>query len=217
MQRTAAPLAVAVAVSLACPAVWAAPIGSPLASRVPPAAAAPAPEATSEPAPYPPPPDPNAAPPPPAPEGPPPPVAAPPPEPIKRRKGLMIAGWSMFGGSYLFTALIAGIVYDTCNVVDAPQCRRAAGFSLIPVIGPFLTIPNLNTDAITPKIFMAIPGLVQAAGLAMGIAGTIQFVNDGKRQQIAGVDGFRLGNRLRLGMQPTRFLDGGTFTLGGRF
>ena len=48
-------------------------------------------------------------------------------------------------------------------------------------------------------------------------AGTIQFVNDGKRQQIANADGFRVGKRLRLGMQPTRFLDGGTFTLGGRF
>lgn len=212
MQRTVAPLAVAVAVSLACPAVWAAPLGSPLAARVQPEASEP--ETAAEPAPYPPPPDPNAAP---APEGPPPPVAAPPPQPVKRRKGLMIAGWSMFGGSYLFTALIAGIVYDTCNVVDAPACKRAAGFSLIPVIGPFMTIPNLNTDAITPKIFMAFPGLVQAAGLAMGIVGTVQFVSDGKRQQIADVDGFKLGNRLRLGMQPTRFLDGGTFTLGGRF
>jgi hypothetical protein len=212
MQRTVAPLAVAVAVSLACPAVWAAPL--PLASRVQPDAAAPeATPETVEPAPAP---DPGVAPP--APEGPPPPVvAAPPPQPIKRRKGLMIAGWSMFGGSYLFTALIAGIVYDTCNAVEAPACKRAAGYSLIPVIGPFMTIPNLNTDAITPKIFMAIPGLVQLAGLTMGIIGTVQFVNDGKRQQIADVDGFKLGKRMRLGMQPTRFLDGGTLTLGGRF
>lgn len=213
MHRTAASLAVAVAVSLACPTVWAAPIASPLAARVQPEAAEP--EAASEPETYPPPPDPNAAAP--APEGPPAPVAAPPPQPIKRRKGLMIAGWSMFGGSYLFTALIAGIVYDTCNAVEAPRCKTAAGYSLIPVVGPFLTIPNLNTDAITPKIFMAIPGLVQLAGLTMGIVGTVQFVNDGKRQQIADVDGFKLGSRLRLGMQPTRLLDGGTFTLGGRF
>lgn len=213
MHRTASTLALAVAVSLACPTVWAAPLGSPLASRVQPETAAP--EATPDTTAYPPPPDPGAAAP--APEGPPPPAPLPPPQPIKRRKGLMIAGWSMFGGSYLFTALIAGIVYDTCNAVEAPNCKRAAGFSLIPVFGPFLAIPNLNTDAITPKIFMAFPGLVQAAGLAMGIAGTIQFVNDGKRQQIADLDGFRVGTRLRLGMQPTRFMDGGTFTLGGRF
>jgi hypothetical protein len=144
---------------------------------------------------------------------------APPPQPPpKRRKALMIAGWTMFGSSYLFTALVAGIIHDTCSIADAPNCRRAAGFSLIPLIGPFMTIPYLRTEAITPKVFMALPGLVQIAGLAMGIAGTIMFVNDGKAQRVADVDGFKLGRtRLRANMAPTPFLDGGTFMLGGRF
>ncbi|WAS93175.1 hypothetical protein [Nannocystis punicea] len=225
MYRPALPLAVVVAASLVCPEAMAAPVRSTLASWSAAAqdpAAAPA-DAASQPyadpgAPAPQPyADPSAAPPPP--QGPVAgPVYAPPPTPPKRRKGLMIAGWTMFGSSYLFTALIAGIIHDTCNLADAPNCRRAAGFSLIPLIGPFMTIPYLRTEAITPKVFMALPGLVQIAGLAMGIAGTIMFVNDGKAQRVADVDGFKLGRtRLRANMAPTPFLDGGTFMLGGRF
>ncbi|WP_434421995.1 hypothetical protein [Nannocystis pusilla] len=222
MPRTALPLAVVVAASLVCPEAAAAPVRSTLASwsaatqdpqaapEAPPAdASAPAPQPYA---------DPSAVAPPP--EGPAPgtTVYAPPPQPVKRRKGLMIAGWTMFGSSYLFTALIAGIIHDTCSIAEAPNCRRAAGFSLIPLIGPFMTIPYLRTEAITPKVFMALPGLVQIAGLAMGIAGTIMFVNDGKAQRVADVDGFKLGRtRLRANMAPTPFLDGGTFVLGGRF
>ncbi|MDC0722002.1 hypothetical protein [Nannocystis bainbridge] len=221
MHRTALPLAVVVAASLVCPEAAAAPVRSTLASWSATAQDPAAPEAASAE-------DPAAAPQPyadpsataPAPEGP---AAgtmyAPPPQPPpKRRKALMIAGWTMFGSSYLFTALVAGIIHDTCSIADAPNCRRAAGFSLIPLIGPFMTIPYLRTEAITPKVFMALPGLVQIAGLAMGIAGTIMFVNDGKAQRVADVDGFRLGRtRLRANMAPTPFLDGGTFMLGGRF
>ncbi|MDC0669084.1 hypothetical protein [Nannocystis radixulma] len=224
MSRTALPLAVVVAASLVCPEAAAAPVRSTLASWS--AAAHTQPEAAPEAAPVseapPPAPQPYADPSATAtpPEGP---AAgtvyAPPPSPPRsRRKGLMIAGWTMFGASYLFTALIAGIVHDTCSIASAPNCRRAAGYSLIPLIGPFLTIPYLRTDAITPKVFMALPALVQIAGLAMGIAGTIQFVNDGKASRVADVDGFKLGRtRLRANVGPTPFLDGGTFMLGGRF
>ena len=232
MHRIAIPFVVAAAVSLACPEAFAGsglPVRTVMASwstQDQPEAEAeaeadlaaeaePEPEPTYEAAPAPQPyADPSAtgvAP------GPQPGVAAPPPMPRKRRKGLMIAGWSMFGGSYLFTALVAGIVHDSCDLADRPNCRRAAGFALVPLVGPFLTIPYLNTTAIMPKVFMALPGLVQIAGLAMGIAGTIQFVSDGKEPRYVGADGFKLGPKLRLGMAPTRFLDGGTLTLGARF
>lgn len=226
MHRTALPLAVVVAASLVCPAASAAPVRSTLASwsaaahTQPEAAPAGDPGAPVSEAPPPAPQpygDPSATG---QPEGPQAgTVYAPPPSPPRsRRKGLMIAGWTMFGASYLFTALIAGIVHDTCSIASAPNCRRAAGFSLIPLVGPFFTIPYLRTDAITPKVFMALPALVQIAGLAMGIAGTIQFVNDGKASRVADVDGFKLGTtRLRANVAPTPFLDGGTFMLGGRF
>lgn len=228
MHRTAIPLAFVVAASLACPEAAAAPFGKNLAFRsaveVQPeddpaltGEAEPASEGSpygAEPQPYG---DPGAVG---QPEGPAAeaPVYAPPPPRRSRRKGLMIAGWSMFGGSYLFTALVAGIVHDTCNLGNAPNCKRAAGLSLIPLVGPFMSIPYLKTEAIIPKVFISIPALVQIAGLTMAIVGTVQFVNDGKASRVADIDGFKLGStRLRLGVTPTRFMDGGTFTLGARF
>jgi hypothetical protein len=238
MIRRAAPLAAALAVTLACPEVFASPWGHVPANLslrsnvqqpttettvvVESGPAAPAPVAAPAPQPYA---DPAA----PAPvvEGPQPYAdpgstptvgyAPPPPMPRKRRKGLMIGGWVMFGSSYLATAFVAAIVHDTCNLTRNPNCKNAAAFSLIPAIGPFMAIPYIETDAITPKVLMAFPALVQIAGLTMGIIGTVQFVRDGREPRYVGVDGLKLGNKLRLGVAPTRFLDGGTLTLGARF
>jgi len=239
MIRRAAPLAAALAVTLACPEVFASPWGHVPSNMVfrsdaqqptettvvvetGPAPAAPAPVAAPAPAqPYADPGAPVVA------EGPQPyadpgttptaTYAPPPPMPRKRRKGLMVGGWVMFGSSYLATAFVAAIVHDTCNLTRNPNCKNAAAFSLIPAIGPFMAIPYIETDAITPKVLMAFPALIQIAGLTMGIIGTVQFVRDGREPRYVGVDGLKLGKTMRLGVAPTRFLDGGTLTLGARF
>lgn len=139
------------------------------------------------------------------------------PEPRGRRKGLMIAGWTLFGASYLATAFVAAIVSDSCRALDDAGCRNTARMAMIPAIGPFLAIPHMQTDYVTPKALMAFPGLIQTAGLIMGIAGTVQFIRDGRQPRYVGVDGLKLGPKLRLGAAPTRFYDGGTVTLGYRF
>ncbi len=146
--------------------------------------------------------------PPPGPYGPPPP---PPPRPGKK---MMVAGWTMFGSAYLGTALIAAIVHDACN---SAECRRASSLGLVPLIGPFLMFPSLDAGEITPRLALAVPALVQIAGLTLGIVGTVQFVRSGRQPAVADAGGLRLGRRARLGVAPTRFLDGGTLTLGYRF
>lgn len=242
MSRLAAPLAAALALSLACPealaaggsvpramASWSGPgYGQPvLASLQEPA---PAPETAPQPAPQPYA-DPSA--PAPAAEGPQPyggpqpyadpsagapgTVVAPPPQPRSRRKGLMIGGWVMFGSSYLATAFIAALVADGCRALDERGCRNAAFLSMIPVVGPWMAISQMETDLITPKVFMVFPGAIQLAGLAMGIAGTIQFVRDGRQPRYVDAGGLKLTPKLRLGVTPTRFYDGGTVQLGYRF
>lgn len=238
MIRRAVPLAAALSVTLACPEVFASPWGhvpSNMAYRsdaqqptettvvveTGPAPAAPAPVAAPAPQPYADPGAPVVA------EGPQPyadpgtgptaTYAPPPPMPRKRRKGLMVGGWVMFGSSYLATAFVAAIVHDTCNLTRNPNCKNAAAFSLIPAIGPFMAIPHVETDAITPKVLLAFPALIQIAGLTMGIIGTVQFVRDGREPRYVGADGLKLGKTMRLGVAPTRFLDGGTLTLGARF
>lgn len=242
MLRLATPIVAALALALTSAEAVATPGGHVLSVRSaapgyaqPTATPAPAPDAQPVPGPTPAPepapvgPQPYADPGQPGPEGPQPqpyvdpgaqgtvaPGAYPQP-PRKRRKGLMIAGWTMFGASYLGTALIAAVVHDACNLGTRPNCKYAAGLTTIPLVGPFLAIPYLNTDAITPKIFMAFPALVQIAGLTMGIIGTVQFVRDGRQNQVVNMDGFRLTRQLRLNASPTPFFDGGSLSLRYRF
>lgn len=238
MSRRAAPFAAALALTLACPEVFASSaVPSNLAFRS--ALAQPADEPapavetvtvveTAPAAPAAPPPQPYADPSAPAPEGPQPyaqapgapataTVVGPPPGPRSRRKGLMIGGWVMFGSSYLATAFVAAIVHDTCSLAKNPSCRNAATMTLIPAIGPFLAMPHMRTEAITPRVLMAFPALIQIAGLTMAIVGTAQFVRDGREPRYVGVDGFKLGTKLRLNATPTPYFDGGTVTLGARF
>lgn len=235
MNRLVTPLTAALALTLAAPAALASPGGpvrSTMASWSAPGYAQPGVVVETAPAPAPAPaPQPYAdpsAPAAPAAEGPQPYVGPQPyadpasqpqpaPQPRGRRKGLMIGGWVMFGASYLATAFISAIVADSCRALDERGCRNAALTAMIPVVGPFMAIPYMQTDYITPKVFMAFPGLVQTAGLIMGIVGTVRFVRDGREPRYVGVDGFKLGPKLRLGVAPTRFHDGGTFTLGYRF
>lgn len=237
MTRLAAPLAAALALSLAAPDVLAAGSGPrAMASWTAPGYGQPAlasldlaqdpvtetgPQPAAAPEPYA---DPSAPQPAPVAEGPQPyadpgaaGAAAPTPQPRSRRKGLMIGGWVMFGSSYLVTAFISAIVADSCRALDERGCRNAALLSMIPVVGPWMAITQMQTELITPKVFMVFPGAVQLAGLAMGIAGTVQFVRDGREPRYVDANGFKLTPNLRLGVVPTRFNDGGTVQLGYRF
>jgi hypothetical protein len=243
MSRLAAPLAAALALSLAAPDVLAAGGAGPraMASWTAPGYGQPAlaaldtaqdPAPVTEPGPQPAPQpyaDPSAPQPAPAPvaEGPQPyadpsaggtaPGTVAPPPTRSRRKGLMIGGWVMFGSSYLVTAFISAIVADSCRALDERGCRNAALLSMIPVVGPWMAISQMQTELITPKVFMIFPGAIQLAGLAMGIAGTVQFVRDGREPRYVDAGGFKLTPNLRLGVTPTRFNDGGTIQLGYRF
>lgn len=124
--------------------------------------------------------------------------------PRSRRKGLMIGGWTMLGASYLFTALVGAIISDSKTICEDPaRCQRLGYYMMIPVAGPFIATGPSNTA--TGSIFLGLVGVVQTAGLIMGIAGTAQFVADGRRNQtVMNNDGFRLTRRgLRVNASPT--------------
>lgn len=130
---------------------------------------------------------------------------APAPEaPRSRRKGLMIGGWTMFGVSYLLTALIGAVISDSKTIcADPARCQRLGYYMMIPVAGPFIATGPSNTA--TGSIFLGLVGVAQTAGLVMGIVGTAQFVADGRRHQsVMNNDGFRLTRRgLRVNASPT--------------
>ena len=142
-------------------------------------------------------------------------------KPRRRGKGLMIAGWSMFGASYLTTAFIGAAVYDAsgavCNAGGGDSCRRSGLPLVIPVIGPLINIGNYNSDSISLTALGVFSFLVQAAGLSMGIAGTVLFVKDGKRNRAQQMQhaGLHIGRGVHLRAAPR--LDGGSLNLSYRF
>lgn len=138
--------------------------------------------------------------------------------PKKRRKGMMVGGWVMLGGSYLFTALTGAIIADGKGVCSEPErCNRVGTYMLIPVAGPFIAIGPSNTAV--GSFFLGFAGLTQVAGLVMGIAGTAMYVADGRAQEMAFMnrDGLRLTRRLRLNASPSARYDGGMLGLNYRF
>ncbi len=121
----------------------------------------------------------------PAPAPPPPMLVAPPPAPavifdpqraalMQRRNsglGMTISGFTMFGTSYLISALIGTISIDYANSVggSGKYGRRM----LIPIAGPFMAIPR--ADSATGGLFTAFLGVVQVGGFVLGTAGAIKF------------------------------------------
>ena len=104
------------------------------------------------------------------------------------RKGLMIAGWSVFGSSYLLTAMVGALLLERSGTKDyglytetCTNCNSTGPYLFIPVVGPFLALPN--ADGTDGKVVCAGLGLVQAAGLVMAIVGTSQFVSDRRAYQ----------------------------------
>jgi len=186
----------------------------------------PAPAAAPQPAPEPYEPQPYAQPQPyggpqpyaqPQPYGPQPAPYQPPPQPPRRRgKGMMIAGFVTFGSSYLATALVGAAALDVSRdeVLGGTddRSRRLGSSLLIPVVGPLVAIPHIETA--TGTMFAIFSFIAQAGGLSLGIAGAVRYARDGRRMQAAQA-GLHLGRGVRLGAAPR--LGGGTLNLNYRF
>lgn len=136
------------------------------------------------------------------------------PPPRSRRKGMMIGGWTMLGASYLLTAVTGAVIADVCD--NDTRCDRVGFYMLIPVAGPFIAIGP--AESASGSIFLGLSGVVQTAGLIMGIVGTAQFVADGRQQQtVLNNDGFRITRRLRMNASSTPRTPGGMVGLHYRF
>ena len=157
--------------------------------------ASPAP-APAEAAPQPPPPVVVVAP---APAAPPAPAPLPPPPSRRRGVGMMVAGYSMFGMSYMITAFSGAAIIDRCDADARYDCRRLGRALMIPVLGPFLALPEIQT--MTGRFAMVFfPGVMQAGGLALGIGGSVRHARSRRYYGMVNADGVRLvrGRELRI-------------------
>jgi hypothetical protein len=210
------------------PMLWTTPILAVLALE-PPAASAPAPAPTAAPAPYPGAPAYPGAPtyqppppgyyPPPNHQPPPPTYDAPPldderPEPARKQqglrgKGMMISGWSIFGGTWLLGMIVGGTYMDQ----NKPSGFLIGRPLMAPVFGPFVAA-GVSGDALASMGFVFL-GLAQTTGLALGITGTVLFARDRRARSAVTAHGLHLGRGVHL--RPGPRWGGGTLSLHLRF
>lgn len=84
-----------------------------------------------------------------------------------RALGLAAAGWSVWGSTYLLSALIGTASID---LGDTAQQRRYGTWMTVPVAGPFFAA--FNARSATGTLFTTTLGLAQAAGFTMAVIGT---------------------------------------------
>jgi hypothetical protein len=103
------------------------------------------------------------------------PVAPGQPIPEPPGKGMMVTGWCVLGGGYVFTVLVGlallGLGDDPTQVCT--NCNQVGTLYMIPLVGPFIAIPD--ADGTDGKVVSALLGIVQVAGAALGTVGTILY------------------------------------------
>jgi hypothetical protein len=92
----------------------------------------------------------------------------------------MIAGISVFGVSYLITAVSGTAIIDG----GAPEIGRPL---LIPVAGPF--IAGARQSSATLGFGLGIVGVVQLAGLGMAVGGGVMLGTSRRRARLSAAPG----------------------------
>ena len=108
-------------------------------------------------------------------------------------RGLAIAGWSIFGAGYALTAL-GGAVSSAVNAFGGGDGGYGL-VGLIPVVGPWVFVAN--DDLGGSRGLFALLGVMQAGGLAMGIAGVAA------KTEVWVSDEARATNGPRFTLSPT--------------
>ncbi len=109
-----------------------------------------------------------------------------PPPPPSRKKGLMIAGLATFGGTYLFTVLVGlTMMSGSANEpgTTCTNCDSVGPKLLIPVVGPWLAIPDSKPGS-GPPVCAAL-GLAQATGVVLSIVGISVYASSGAPETAA--------------------------------
>lgn len=103
--------------------------------------------------------------------------------------GMTISGYTMFGTSYLISALIGTISLD--YAADVGGTGTYGRRMLIPMVGPFMAIPR--ADSATGGLFTGFLGVIQVAGFALGTAGAIKLGRANRQLRLsADAGGLRL-------------------------
>jgi hypothetical protein len=130
-----------------------------------------------------------------------------PPEPPARKKGLMIAGLSTLGGSYLITASAGLQIRDWQK--DHPDsnkicvnCDAVGNAFLVPIVGPWIAMKDADQDG-TSLAICAMLGLAQATGVVLSILGIQRYMDSAPPE--AGRTTVSKGlTNMNVGLAPVR-------------
>lgn len=99
--------------------------------------------------------------------------------------GMTISGYTLFGTSYLISALIGTISLD--YAADVGGTGTYARRMLIPLAGPFIAIPR--ADSATGGLFTGLLGVIQVGGFVLGTAGAIRLGRANRELRLAADSG----------------------------
>lgn len=99
--------------------------------------------------------------------------------------GMTISGFTMFGTSYLISALVGTISIDYANSIGGSG--KYGKRMLIPIAGPFLAIPR--ADSATGGLFTGLLGVIQVGGFVLGTAGAIRIGRANRQLQLSSSSG----------------------------
>lgn len=135
--------------------------------------------------------------------------------PRRRGKGMLIAGWTVFGLFYVFAAINGAVAIDCANnscktlltldpdedQADIDDKRRRWGRRmLIPLGGPFAAISVSRTSL--AATWAGFVGLAELAGVGLGVAGAVLFARSGRNDValhlIPTAGGGMLGGSFRI-------------------
>ncbi len=90
------------------------------------------------------------------------------------RTALVIPGAIMLGVSWVINVLVGSIVGLVGRSFGDENAQNYFGFSLIPILGPFLQLTRFNFDLESGLLaYHVVLGLVQTAGFLMALFGTV--------------------------------------------
>jgi hypothetical protein len=110
--------------------------------------------------------------------------------------GMAAGGFSVFGASYLITALAGAITIDNGNADRDDREVQLGQALMIPVAGPF--IGASRTRSATGAFGSALVGVIQVSTLTVGIIGSVKIARSNRQLRMSLKPGYAGGAGFEL-------------------
>jgi hypothetical protein len=110
--------------------------------------------------------------------------------------GMAAGGFSVFGASFLITALAGAITIDNGNADNDEREVQLGQALMIPVAGPF--VGAARTRSATGAFGSALVGVIQVSTLTVGIIGSVKIARSNRQLRMSLKPGYAGGAGFEL-------------------